>query len=108
MATIIPPNEIEILPCNIRLSLVRPILLAGADRTLVLINMTCIVMLIFGVGLHWLTIILALFFAVIGHSILVRVAKYDPYFSKIYLRHIRYHDFYPAKSSVLSKSAVPN
>jgi type IV secretory pathway TrbD component len=38
------------MSCPIHLSLVRPILLAGADRNLVMINMTIIAMLIFWCG----------------------------------------------------------
>lgn len=98
---------IEIPVCTIHPSLIRPILLAGADRTLVLINITCIMMLIFGAGIHWLTLIAALFFALIGHGILIRIAKYDPSFSKIYLRHIKYHDFYPCLGSSLSNVVIP-
>jgi type IV secretion system protein TrbD len=101
-------TDIEIVPCPIHRSLIRPILLAGAERTLVLINLTCIVMLIFGVGLHWLTAVLALFFALIGHAVLMRLSHYDPNFSRVYLRHIRYQDFYPAQGSVLSKGWYKN
>lgn len=88
-------------------SLVRPILLAGADRTLVLLNITCIVMLLFGVGLHLGTIAAALFFAFAGHGTLLRLAKFDPDFSRVYLRHIRYKGFYPALSSSLAKAGLP-
>jgi type IV secretory pathway TrbD component len=101
-------KDAVMIPCTLHPALIRPILLGGADRTLVLLNMTCIVMLIFGVGLHVLTICLALCFAIMGHSILLRVAKYDPEFSRIYLRHIKYNDFYPALSSALSRDKVPS
>lgn len=100
-------NEIEIIPCPIHPSLTRPILLAGADRILVLLNVTCIVMLIFGVGLHWITVIASLFLALVGHAVLIRVAKYDADFSKVYLRHLRFKTFYSAQSAVFSRCQVP-
>lgn len=81
-------------------SLIRPILLAGADRNLVMINITCITTLIFGVGIHWTTIFLAAFFAVFGHLALIKLAKFDPLFFQLYLRHIRYRDFYLAKGAI--------
>lgn len=86
--------------CPIHPSLVRPILLGGADRSLVMLNVTCIVTLLFGVGIHWVTLAIAIFLATIGHGILICIAKYDPLFSQIYLRHIRYNDFYLAQGSV--------
>lgn len=84
-------------------SLIRPILLAGADRNLVMINMTCVATLIFGVGIHWMTLFLALTFALVGHFALVKLAKFDPLFLPLYLRHIRYRDFYLAKGFIHSR-----
>ncbi len=97
-------ETIEIIPCPIHPSLVRPILLAGADRRLVLLNLTLIILLIFGVGIHLTTILAALFFAVIGQGILIRITQYDADFLQVYLRHIRYRDFYLAQSSVFAKA----
>lgn len=97
----------ESMSCTLHRSLVRPILLAGADRRLVLLNMTCIVLLIFGVGLHWATLISSLVLAIAGHTLLTRLAKSDPEFSDVYLRHIKYRDFYSAQSSVLAPSGRP-
>lgn len=91
-----------ILPCPIHQSLIRPILLGGAERTLVLLNMTLTVMLIFGAGLHLVTIFSAVFLIVFGQGILVRLGKYDANFSQVYLRHIRYKDFYLAHGFITS------
>ena len=89
---------------TIHSALTRPILLGGADRELVLINLTLIMALIFGVGVHWLSISLAVFLATIGHWGLRRLAHFDPQVRGLYIRHIRYREIYPATSSVYSPS----
>ena len=67
-------------------SLVRPILLGGAERELVIMNMTFVFALIFGVGLTKLTIIAALILGVGGQFVLLMMGKYDPLLSRVYLR----------------------
>jgi type IV secretory pathway TrbD component len=75
-------------------SLLRPILLAGAERRLVMINMTLIATLLLGVGLYPVTVISALLLATIGHWCLAQAAKADPMMTAIYLRHLRYDNVY--------------
>jgi type IV secretory pathway TrbD component len=87
-------------------SLIRPILLGGAERELVIINMTFVIALIFGVGLTKLTIISALLMAIVGQFVLVQMGKRDPMMSRVYLRHIKYNDFYPAHGSRLSRTPI--
>ncbi len=81
-------------------SLVRPNLLAGADRELVLINIFVAMALVFGAGLSFVTLGLAAFQVTVGHFALVQAAKYDPEFRRVYLRHVRHRTYYPARSSV--------
>jgi len=81
-------------------SLARPLLLAGAERELVLANGTLIAALIFGVGFHWASITVAVLLATVGHWGLTRAAKHDPQMSRIYVRHIRYQEYYPARADV--------
>jgi type IV secretory pathway TrbD component len=85
---------------TIHASLTRSLLLAGAERELVLMNGTAIAALIFGVGFHWASVTVALVFATVGHWALTRVAKHDPQMSRIYIRHVRYQEYYPARASV--------
>ena len=82
----------------IHASLTRPLLLGGAERELVLLNGTIIAALIFGVGFHWVSLTSAGLLATIGHWALTRAAKYDPRLSRIYVRHVRYQAYYPARS----------
>jgi type IV secretory pathway TrbD component len=83
-------------------SLTRPLLLGGAERELVLMNGTMIAALIFGVGFHWVSLTLAALLATAGHWALTRAAKYDPRLSRIYVRHVRYQSYYPARPAIVA------
>lgn len=89
----------------IRRSLIRPLLLAGGERTLVMINVTLITAIVFGVGFFKFTIAIAFVLATFGQWCLVQAAKADPDMTRVYLRHIRYKDFYPAQSSIHAHEA---
>lgn len=79
-------------------SLLRPVLLGGAERELVLLNVFVILSLVLGVGLHLLTVVLAAGLGTFGHSLLVLAARYDPQTWQVYRRHVTYQDFYPARA----------
>ena len=81
-------------------SLSRPLLLAGAERALVLVNGTLIAALIFGVGFHWASLGMAALLATLGHWALTRAARHDPQLSRIYVRHVRYQEYFPARAAV--------
>ena len=77
-------------------SLTRPLLLAGGERELVLMNAIIIAALILGVGFHWLSFTLAVLLAALGQFLLRKLAKHDPQFRLVYIRHLRYQAHYPA------------
>lgn len=81
----------------IRRSLIRPSLVLGGERTLVLSTLMLCAMLIFGV-LTWSAFFLGILLWVIGLMALRRMAKADPQLSQVYLRHIRYRLSYDARS----------
>ncbi len=87
----------------IHMSLTRPLLLGGAERELVLINGTTIAALIFGVGFHWASMTMAALLATVGHWALTRAAKHDAQMSRIYVRHVRYQEYYPACARVQAR-----
>ena len=89
----------------IHLSLTRPLLLAGAERELVLVNGTAIAALVFGVGFHWASVTVAVLLATVGHWALTRAAKHDAQMSRIYVRHVRYQEYYPACARVQAQPA---
>ena len=40
------------------------------------------------------------FLLTVGHWALVQAAKFDPQLSQVYVRHIRYQDYYPARAPI--------
>lgn len=66
-------------------ALCEPILLAGAPRTVAIVNGTVAAAL--GLGLRlWLA---GLVLWVVGHSLAVFAAKRDPHFAEVLVRHLR-------------------
>ncbi len=95
----------EVLKTPLHPSLVRPILLAGAERELVLINCILIAVLLLGIGPHPLTLAAAALLATAGHSALVLAARYDPQMWRVYSRHLRYRARYPARALICAPVA---
>jgi len=81
----------------VRQSLLRPILLFGGERELVLGSALISTLLIAGV-MTWLAVVAGVLFWLAMLWVLTRMAKADPLFSRVYLRHIRYQAYYPAQS----------
>ena len=82
----------------------RPNQILGGDRELVLIAMLTAISLAFSLG-SWWGIGLSVAFWVGAVAVLQRMGKADPLLRHIYVRHIRYKAFYPAKSGLLSRCA---
>lgn len=81
-------------------SLVRPVLLAGAERPLAIGNWTAAAALILGGG-RWYTAAVGALLTTVGHWALVQAAKIEPHLSQVYIRHFRYaQDCYPARASI--------
>lgn len=88
------PREIVIHQCANR-----PQLLLGGDRELVLFAALLAAMLVFALVTWWGVIAgVALWFASV--AVLLRMGKADPLMRQVYLRHVRYQSFYPAKGRV--------
>ena len=81
-------------------SLTQPILLAGAERPLAIANWITAAALILGGGLNWYSVALGGFLLTVGHWGLVLAAKFDPQLSRVYVRHLRYQNYYPARASI--------
>jgi type IV secretion system protein VirB3 len=86
----------------IHLSLIRPILLMGAERELVLISGILAAVLVMSLARLLFTIIGVVFWA-LSLGALQRAAKADPQFTRVYLRHTRYRGYYPAQSRATSR-----
>ena len=77
-------------------ALTRPLLLAGADRELVLANGVIVAALLFGIGLSWYTASVSAALMLIGHWALVLLAKHDPDLRRVYIRHVGLAPYYTA------------
>ena len=84
----------------------RPNQILGGDRELMLIALLTTVSLAFSLGTWW-GLGLSVAFWIGAVAVLQRMGKADPLLRQIYLRHIRYRPFYPAKSGLLSRCLVP-
>ncbi len=77
----------------------RPHLLLGGDRELVLFAALLSAMLIFALVTWWGVMAgIALWIAAV--AVLSRIGRSDPMMRQVYLRHVRYRPFYPAKGSI--------
>jgi type IV secretion system protein TrbD len=77
----------------------RPNLLAGCDREMLMLSGLLSAALVFSVATIWAVGIgLASWLAAL--AALTRMGKIDPMLRHVYLRHIRYQPYYPAKSGV--------
>jgi type IV secretion system protein TrbD len=79
----------------------RPNQILGADRELILVTILTTVTLAFSLGTWW-GFGVAVAFWLISVAVLQRMGKADPLLKHVYLRHIRYQPFYPAKSGMYS------
>ncbi len=97
----------------IHASLVRPALYAGVEPAVVMVEISVAFALIFVVGFHLATILLASFWLTAVHSTMVWVAKQDPQMSTLYVRSLFAQDYYPAQAGVHAapaavRSSVPS
>ena len=94
-------EEIRVIP--VRKSLTRPQLICGCDRVLFLLLMLFCIALIFPGGLgsgNYVNVLIGIAFFFFGVQILAVLAKYDPLFSQIFSRSIKYQDSYVGSSLV--------
>ena len=96
MADASTPRTVLIHP-----SINRPNQLLGGDRELVLITALTATTLGLSLG-SWWGVCLAVIFWICAVGVLQRMGKADPMLRQVYVRHIRYRQFYPAKSGLHS------
>lgn len=90
----------------IHASLVRPALYAGAEPAVVMVEVSVAFALVFVVGFHVVTLMLACFWLTVVHSAMVCVAKQDPQMTTLYVRSLFAQDYYPARAGVHAAPAV--
>jgi type IV secretory pathway TrbD component len=79
----------------------RPNQILGGDRELVLVSVLVAVSLAFSLASLW-GVALSIGFWISAVAVFQRMGKADPMMRHVYMRHIRYRSFYPAKSGLLS------
>lgn len=94
-------------------SLARPVLFAGAEPAAAALEGLTAGALLFGVGFHVASILLAIFYLTVVHGVMVWVAAQDPQMSQLYLRSLSAADYYPAHGSigarmVLARPSIPS
>jgi len=95
-------SELRRVPIHASLS--RPDLLFGCERQLaLLVSMTSLVLVV--VAITWLAAALGVLIWFGAMAALRSMAKADPILSKVYLRHIRYRNYYPAHATIFSPPA---
>ena len=83
-------------------SLMRPILLMGAERELLLTSGVIAAVLVLSLQQLLFTVVGVVFWS-LSLAALQRAAKADPQFSRVYLRHARYRAYYAAQSRVSAR-----
>jgi type IV secretory pathway TrbD component len=79
----------------------RPNQILGGDREMILVSILIAVSLAFSLASLW-GIALSVVLWIGAVAVLQRMGKADPAMRQVYMRHIRYRPFYPAKSGLLS------
>ncbi len=87
-------------------SLTRPILLLGGERENIIL-LTCLVLSLCTIGRDLWSLGLALCLWTAGLLLSKHYAKIDPWATKIFLRALRYRDFYPAREKINTPRSIP-
>ena len=88
-------------------SLIRPVLFAGAEPCVVIVECCVAFALLFVVGLHLVTIAIAVFWLTAVHGVMVSVAKQEPQMTSLYVRSLSGRDFYAPQARVHAPIRAP-
>jgi type IV secretory pathway TrbD component len=80
---------------TIHASLHRPVLFAGVEPAVAILEGAVTLSLLVVVGLHVATIALACFYVLVVHCLMVRATAYDPAIVAVYIRSLAWRDYYP-------------
>lgn len=73
----------------------RPVLMAGVDRGLVIVEATLVTALVVMGGLDWRTLSVAAVLVVVLHPAMAWATRADSMIAEIYVRSLGAQDFYP-------------
>jgi type IV secretory pathway TrbD component len=83
----------------------RPHLLLGGDRELVLFAALMSAMLIFAL-VTWWGIVAGIALWIGSVAVLSRMGRFDPMLRQVYVRHVKYRAFYPAKGRLRCETST--
>lgn len=96
---------VELARTRMHRAMHRENLLAGCERELLLVTGMVTALLVL-VAMNWLAAAVGAGVWLVGAGVLRAMGKADPVMSKVYLRHIRYRGYYPARSRFGAPGAV--
>ncbi len=82
----------------IHASLLRPVLFMGVEPPVAVLEVTTVFALLFVVGFHLVTIVLAAVYLVGVHGVMAWAARHDPQMTVLYVRSLSGRDFYHARA----------
>lgn len=95
-------HDTTVITHPIHAALIRPVLFAGVEYAVAITEGTLVVALLVGVGLHLATMALATAILAVVHPVLVRLTARDPHATQVYLRSLRYADYYTPSAPLRS------
>jgi type IV secretory pathway TrbD component len=81
-------------------SLYRPVLFAGVEPPVAVLEFTTAFGLVFGIGVHVATLLLAAFYLTVVHMAMAWVAAQDSHMTALYVRSLTARDFYAPHGTV--------
>jgi type IV secretory pathway TrbD component len=90
----------------IHAALHRPVLMAGVDRGLVIVEATLVTALVVMGGLDWRTLSVAAVLVVALHPAMAWATRADSMIAEVYVRSLGAQDFYPPAASWRARPAA--
>jgi type IV secretory pathway TrbD component len=87
-------------------SLHRPVLMAGVERGLVIVEATLVTALVVMGGLDWRTLSVAVLLIVVLHPAMAWATRGDSAIAEVYVRSLGAQDFYPPVASWRARPAA--
>jgi type IV secretory pathway TrbD component len=84
----------------------RPVLMAGVDRGLVIVEATLVTALVVMGGLSWRTLGAAALLALVLHPAMAWATRGDAAIAEVYVRSLGAQDFYPAAGEWRARTAA--
>jgi type IV secretory pathway TrbD component len=88
-------------------SLVRPVLYFGVERPVIAFEGTLVAGLLFSVGPHLVTLLVAAVVVLVIHPTMAWLTARDPQVTEVFLRSRAYADYYAPHASVASRHRPP-